>query len=1107
MKVLTAHAQALLAERGSRPVVLVTLTARPVEGGSIVSRWASQADGLGTYGYRIGGAGDLYRADLALVGRISRSLRPLGGIATAAGDDIVIANPDEDGELLSALLSLAGLDEATLAVDLVFADGAETPADLIRLAQGTVGDVRVTVQHLTLPWREDDGRHEQRLPTGRIISPELYPFAPQENWGRILPIVLGDLRGRAFDVSTPASGVFPHVPSPALNAQRQRFGLYDDADEVDRETLLRLYDQFIEIPAASRSCGSGYVQVDDNEFWLWLRPHRIDDTTEGVIDPEHACTHDLERYALLSAGTALYVHLPGASANLGQMGAGSSFVPSDVTVYVIYEKVDQDDVNPAQLGIKLGDVGLPGHVGISLNGSGIAVDVQEIGDHLSGWDDLRDLAIVVFCGPGNSGVRVRRTLVRVVFRCDEVGAAFDQQDVYRAQLGFVESATAPLDDYQDGDYLWGVRTPEAVANPVDIAEVLLRHRRWGLGLRATSLVVTGVTLSAAVYPTMTSWTVSDGSSFASGDLVLADREVVAVQSKSGNVLTVSRGAAGSRMTCHIAGTELCRFSAWAGSRVDSASFRGAASILQEPDGVEVLTNGEMEGSYTGGVAPGWSEYDPNNIGTCAATGGYTGRYAQQVTRTSATGAHPGVIQYNVPITTGQWYRLSLYVRSPTGASTIQISIVQGAQSLHPTFLVGTEWAEVTLDFLATASSLTSLRLRNAGGAGAVVQFDAASLQRLVPWRMGFALTEAIDARTWLDRTFLPQAGLRVHHGADGRLHASAYWPGRPSAMTLDASRIVVDQHGAPMIAVARASLDEVITGVVLRYAFNHLTQGYEGLVEVRADRSSTGQTVAEIIEGTPLDTLVVASGAELVPKDAAEETGNIAASGRTVTLPSGDLVDSDVAAGDWLIVQTSWGTFLHQIAQVLGPIEVELVELPPAYNDPGRWSAGNNLYLAGNEIFGTFAAPTAGSVTIFRGLDAINLTPAGSMAVGDLVWALASMSDGGTGAHDEGCLLRRSRERRALGRVARYRLVRTLSFDAPYIRDRQTAVFLRNHLFDAHDRGWLITLTTDLGTLALDVGDHVAVVHDIVPGGTLAGEIIRQSVDLAAGRIEYVIRG
>jgi len=50
-------------------------------------------------------------------------------------------------------------------------------------------------------------------------------------------------------------------------------------------------------------------------------------------------------------------------------------------------------------------------------------------------------------------------------------------------------------------------------------------------------------------------------------------------------------------------------------------------------------------------------------------------------------------------------------------------------------------------------------------------------------------------------------------------------------------------------------------------------------------------------------------------------------------------------------------------------------------------------------------------------------------------------------------------------------------------------------------------MTTDLSTIALDVGDHVTVQHDLMPNGSLTGEIIRQAADVNAGEIEYVVRG
>ena len=1108
MKYLTSQASTSLAARGSRPVALVTVTVRSATGGNTSYRWASQADG--SYGYQIGGSGPLYRADLSALQRISRSLRPLGGIAAQSGDDVVLVNPDEEGTFVSELFEDCDLDEATVSVDLVFATGAESTSDVIRLAHGIVGEPRIDVRRVVLPWRDAAGRYYCELLNGRIITQKAYPFAPSGNWGRIRPVVLGDLRGQGFDMSTPASGEFPHVPAPAINAQRQRFSLYDNSSDSDCETLLALYDHLIRVPDASRSLGTDYLQLDDNQFELLLRPHRIDDSTQGVENPEYASTHALDQTARVPAGTALFVDVPGANANLGQIGAGATLVAGDVAVHVVYSKVNSGDTNPGQLTIRHQGVGITGHTGLNLNGAGTSVDTQLIGDHLTGWDDLRELSVIVSGAVGTSGVYVRRILVKVLFRCDEVRASFAQQQLYRAQQGFVESAAAATDDYQDGGYLYYTRTADPFTNPADIAEVLLRHREWGLGLRAPAMTDTGETLDDPTDVVTTNWSVSDDGPFSAGDVLLADWEVVTVEAVSGDDLTVTRGALGSRPTSHADGTVIYRFGSE--GEVDCASFRSAAGILREVDEQELLTNGCMEGTYAAGLAPGWSKADPDSNGVYSAGPGYTGRYAQQIERTGMTGTPPAMYQTHSPLSVSQWYRLSLFVRSSSGGTSVECAILQTGGNLFPEYEVGSEWRLITYDFQATAIAL-GVRFRNIGPLDSTFLIDGVSLQRIEPWQMSFALTEPLDAASWLDRTFLPQACMRLFSSEHGRIRASTPWPGRLSVMTLDAGTIVVDHdpadspNAAPMISLARTPLDEVFTGVSLRYASNALTDGYDGAVHVSSVRSSTGQSVVSVSSGSPLDTLTVASSDALAPKDAADETAShITASGTTVTLPSGDLVSNGVVAGDWLIVRTSYGVFLHQIASVISATQVELVDDPPVFDDLGQWSAGDNLYLAGNEIFGTFQTPTGTTATIFRQLDSLNLTTEKSMQPGDLIWVLASSSDDGTGAPDEGHCIRRARERATMFRLARYQLERTLSFDAPYIRDARTARALRNRLFDAHDRGWLITLTTDLSTLALDVGDQVTVEHDVVPHGSMSGEIIRQSIDIAAGRIEYVIR-
>jgi hypothetical protein len=1095
-----------LAARGGRPVVLVTATLRSTSGVNTTLRWASQGDGSGSAGYQVGGAGDLFTADIVEIGRIVRSLPVFGGVAVQSGGDVIVVNPDTAGDLWSD--SLLEVDGGTCTIEVIFADGSETDSDRILVAEGRIGESRVDASGVSLKWLDGLPVAPCDLPRGRSMTPTQYEFAPPENWGRVRPVVLGDLRGRGFDISTPGDGLFPHVPLPTTNAQRQRADLFDETSGGERETLLQLYDQLVEIPDAAVDFGDEYLQVDDNSFYLWLRPHRIDSlTSSGVVNPEHASTPDLARMAQIGGATFMFVDLPGASSSLGLIGASGTLTASDVSIYTVYSKVNSPDTNPGTVTIRLNGTGLSGHTSIALNGAGTSVDTQNVGDHITDWSDIQNLSVVINGVAGLSGVFVHRFLARVTFRCAEVRAAFEQQRLYRSMQGFTENAANPIIDYQDAGYLRGVRMSDPVSAPADIAEAVLRSRDWGLGLTASGVDYTSVVLTSGLYPDTLSCTVNTVDPISTGDLLFIDNEVVRIEAITSLTLDLDRAVAGSRLACHHSGASV--FLIPSGGEVDSASFRGAASMLMDVDASELVTNGELEGIYSSGVAPNWTEYDPSLTGTPSSCGGYTGRYGQQVERTSGAGFHPGIYQTISGLEVGGWYRAELYARSTAGESSVQISIVQ-TDSMHPNFSVDEDWGTVTYDFIATDTSVT-MRLRNSGESGDIVQFDGASLRQLSSWRFDFAITEAVDSSEWFDRTFLPQSGIRLHHGSDGRIGASVPWLGREPVLTFDNSRILVEsasngQFGKPMISCVRSSADNVATGVSLRYGWSHLTKSFEGYSTLSAERALSGQTVSAVATGSPLYTLTVSDSSALAPKDSADEVANITSSGYTVTLPSGDLENAGVVAGDWLIVCVSYGTFLHQIAEVVSATQVTVVDRPPQFADAGQWSAGSNLYAAGSEIFGVCETPTSTTATVFRGLDDLNLTTSGGMVVGDVIWSINSASDDGTGARDQGSVLRDNRERTAMHRMVRHQTVRTIGFDAPYIRDRETATFLRNHLFDMRDRAWLIALITDLSTLMLDMGDQVEVEHDVVPGGSLSGEIVRQSLDLLNGQIDYVVR-
>ncbi len=1106
MKDLTPAALDRLSERFGAPVVLVIITARNPSGELVARRYASRGADDGSGGYRIGGVGDEYEPAIVALEPITRE-----SLSRASGE-IVLANPTRDGDLVSEELGISELDGAQCEIAVVFADGDETPTDRISLACGVIEQPRVTVRGIALPWRDCVLDSPSVFPREPRMSVAEYPHAPKSNQNRLLPVVFGDLRGRAFDVTTPESGAFPHVPVPTINTARQRLAAYDATLGGARELLLRIGDHVIEVPDTLLSAGSDYVQVDGTTFHLWTPPCRVNSATDStVIDPEYASGADLDRFAHIPALATLALDLPGVSSGLGLFGAGSSPSAEDVVIYTVYTKTDSGDVYSGRISVLMDGSGVSGHTNIALGGAGLAVDAQEIGDHLTDWSDLQRLSIHVDGVAGTSGVDIRRVLMRVWFQCADVGAAFERQRFFRSMAGFTESATDPLDDYRNGTYLHGARLIEPVEHPADITETILRNRVWGFGLTASSLFDTGADLDGTLDAAASECEVTSAASFGIGDYALIEDEVVRVTDIDGTTLSIQRGVLGSRLACHPDGVRV--YIGGSDGAIDSMTFRAARSALVSLDAAKLVANESMEGAYASGLADDWSAYDPDGIGTLFADTGCTGHRAQGIFRTSISGADPGVSQSLNGLLPGERYCVECFAKSVSGASAVRVDTVQST-SFSSVFPISAAWTRIAFDVTATDATMT-LRIRNAGGIGSIV-IDAASVRLIRPWRMAFSLDDSADGQRWLEQLFLPQSGMRLGMSSDEKI-AAVPMPGESAPVaTLDETRILVAHEpsgvdGAsdayvPAIRARRGAPDDVAGGVAVRYAPNRVTSGYDGFTGVSVSSSSTDQSVVSVSAGTPLDTLHVTDSAEIVPKAGAAETANITTSGDIISFPSGDLVAAGVIPGDWLVVTVSHGTYLHRVAELLGTTQARLVDRPPYMNEPGHWSVSAELLRAGGEVFCVCETPNATTATIIRNLDANAFPTTSTMQPGDAIHRITARSDDGTGARDQHEAFRDNRERLAIDRLARYGFTRTIAVDAPYIRDRHTAIALRDRLFDDADRVWIVDVATDLSTLALEVGDSVIIEHDVLPGGILTGVIARQSVDVLAGRIDYAVR-
>ena len=870
-----------------------------------------------------------------------------------------------------------------------------------------------------------------------------------------------------------------------------------------------------EIPPSSRTLAGESLQITSNVLHAWVRPHRLNSATSGPANAEFVRTDSLDEAAWVDGGDVLGADFPGLSGSLGAFGAANTLVASDVTIYTIYEKVNSGESNPATLSVFLNASAISGHSSLNLNGSGTAVDSQEIGDHLTDWSDLQTLSVRITGATGTQGVFVKRILLRAVFRSNEVLSSWRAQKVFRSQQGFIESAVSATDDYQNGGYLLPAgQSTEPFRNPADQVEVILRNRNWGLGLTAPEYTDSGSDLASPV-GNGTSWEVDDGTDFAEGDVVLCDAEVVRVTSISGNTLTVERGCDGSRPECHDQNTDL--YLVGSDGEVNTGSFRGAAGILRHETGDDLVSGGEME-AFSSGVAAGWTKDDASSHGSFAADTGYARRYGQKITRTSA-GDTVGIYQ-DLTCTLNGWYLLRGWYK---GDAVVYVSsYVWSLESAD-------DWTEFEIPFQAYSSSMR-VHLRVGATAGDEALFDEVSCRALTDWCWDHSVDAESDSYTWLDRA-CSEAKLRLIEDGTGRTAARVWWFGRESTATWDESILVAELRGAKgpwrnvaLVKVSQTPAEDVATAVRVRYGYDHLQRTWTSVVDVSASRENTGETVMSYTDQPSLHgggTLVVSGTSGLFPAGrwtSGQAAATASGTPRTVLAIAGATFLTDgVEAGDWLWVKSTTAhdlRLLAMIESVDSETQVTLSEpLPELSAHTIVYTAMPNLLATGGAIFlpvvggGPGAETTTLTVYMFLERDGDWITiPASSSSVpsaGEAIWKLTSTSSDGAGVRDQALTVGADRERRAMVRLATTGTPRVRSVDAARIRERETAVALRDHLFDLSARRYVIDVTTDFSTVDHEVGDAVTLEHELVPGGSLRVELLRQELDLENGVIRW----
>ena len=1120
-RVLTSAMQTEIAADGSKPVLLVTLSQR-VPGVVRTVRLASRGDGVTAGGYSLGG--NTYSAKIASVPRFRMALIGAGGVGVLDGGELVLTNVEDDGTLWSDLLDDGSLDGAELAFEAIFITGSETTSDVIPLRTGIVDNSDGTIERMRLAWLDGATRKYVNIPTEKFLFSD-YPYAPLDlvSHRRVKPIVLGDMTGKLFDLATPGSGLHRHVRAPLIGGAECTYFLRDIGTSDDQEDLVVLQDVVCEIPSGSRSLSGDYIQITGNELNAWVPPHRVHEDTTGVDDAPYARSENLDEYAVLETGDMLQVDLPGLPESLGAFGAADPpYVAADYTVYIVHSG---SSTPSADFSVELSGTGaIEGPNTVNPTGT-VATTSYTVGDHFAdpGWKETALISVKVDHNAGT--VNIHRVIAKVVFRSLETLSAYEEQRVYRSQLGFSEAASG---DYQDGGFIvHNVRKTTPFRRPGDQIEAIARNKNWGLGLRAGSTYYSLTTLYAAASDTdtriYTLWNISGYVSV--GQVLNIAGENVRITAAAAAYIDVERGVLGGRAMWQSAGTTI--FAVPTGGEIDCASFLGALTVWKLPTGDELLTNGEFESTT------GWTQSDPSAKGGHEqTTDKYARYYAARVYRDADGGTTPS---WNRAVTTtsgdrymvGFWYKTDGSVNSGIEGG-VQID---GAVNVLP---AAEDYTYRECIFLASGSSTTLYFCAPATWSGDGVDsvyYDEISVRKVTEWQWDHVIDEEIDARSWLDRA-CPEAKLRIIEDGSGRTAARPYFSLRESADTWDDSVIVTGIRDASgqwrsiePVKVTRTPMSEICTGVEVRYGWDERRQRYLRSTYVSCREESTGQSVASWSQ--PVDAfgeITVADTSDIYPLERWSsgeftkfDVGTFSISGTSVQIDTAQFVTDGVEAGDWF-----WWSVGVASLGILAVIESVDSETTLTLRETSTSSSATQvtryfscfpyLFRAGGKVFVPVVSSGVGSehATIVYTqpvdfLDPVNL-PDSEPEADDVIWKLWSDSHDGASTRDQVETVRANRERLSMKRLAMFDRATTKLIEARRIQDRETAVALRDHTFDYYDRRYLFDTQTDLSTLEREVGDVVTLEHAMVPGDSMRCEIVRQEIDVEQGLIRYRLR-
>lgn len=586
----------------------------------------------------------------------------------------------------------------------------------------------------------------------------------------------------------------------------------------------------------------------------------------------------------------------------------------------------------------------------------------------------------------------------------------------------------------------------------------------------------------------------------------------------GSTVDVDRGQLGSRVTCHNDAALLYDVST--DGEVDCASFRGARELLRYPTGSNLFTT---EQGFEAGSLSDWTEYDPDTKGAIGLLSGGIRREILSCAR-SATGDTTPAAEYTIAPSNGSWHILSVYTVGAVSVKNSQITLTDGSDTStwtfttpHKTTDVDPSPTRIEIVFKAWAASMT-VRLHAPTDSTGSLQYDEPDLRLLGDVEWQYQQTDAVPMADFLDEAG-KEAALTLFQDGTNRITARVLDLYRdendlPELTTAD----ILVENGTPQLFITSRPVDEVYTGVAIEYDYDYVLGQYRRRTYVTSSLAYTQQRVSSFSDPD----LTVSDGAGLsrIFPSGRWTSGNASTTtsgtnNKVVTVTGATFQTDGTAAGDWFYFTYVAGStyMLGVIASVDSETQITLVD-PAMYLSAvtGHYGTFPTLYLSGGSIWLPYVSGGVGAeanpFAIEQNAEAPfgwNVPTAADPVADDRIYKVTTDSDDGTGTRDQHDIVYSAREREAARRIGQLGYENTLRISARRIRDRESAVWLRNRLFDLHHDGYILDVTTPLNRVAIECGDQVLVTHTLVPTGSIRGVVIGQTVDVQAARVQHRI--